>query len=130
MALSDLSSAQLERLVQLLKEKESLQSNLVQVERSLEALEGDGTAKDKSLAKKRGPRRGHRRAALKDALLAKLQAAGKQGLTVKELAAGLNAKPASVSVWFCTTGKQFLKSGELKKVAPATFAYFKPAKAS
>lgn len=120
MVLSDLSSAQLERLVQLIKEKESLQSKLAQVERSLNALEGGKVTKDKPLAKKSGPRRGRHRVALKDALLKKLQTAGKEGLTVKELAASLKGNSASISVWFYTTGK---KIKGIKKVGPARFAY-------
>jgi hypothetical protein len=120
MAISDLSGAQLERLVQLIKEKKSLESKLAQVESSLNALEGGKVTKAKPLSKKRGPRRGRRRMALKDALLKKLQAAGKDGLTVKVLAASLKANPASVSVWFYTTGK---KIKGIKKVGPARFAY-------
>jgi hypothetical protein len=120
MSLSSLTSAQLHRLIQLVKEKESLQAKLAQVERSLAALESGEVAKDEALAKERGPRRARRRGRLKDALLKKLQAAGKDGLTVKELAASLNAKPTSVSVWFYTTGK---KIKGIKKVGKARFAY-------
>ncbi len=116
MSLSSLTSAQLHRLIELVKEKETIQAKLAQVERSLDALQSGATTKEKPLAKKRG----RRRAKLKDALLKKLQAAGKEGLTVKELAASLNAKPTSVSVWFYTTGK---KIKGIKKVGTARFAY-------
>ena len=44
MALTDLSSAQLESLVQLVKEKETLQARLDQVNHSLEALEKGDTS--------------------------------------------------------------------------------------
>jgi hypothetical protein len=115
MSLSSLTSAQLHQLIELVKEKEALQAKLAQVERSLAELESGEVTKDESLAKQRGPRRGRRRAALKVGLLKTLQAAGKDGLSVKELAASLKAKPASVSVWFYTTG--------IKKVAKARFAY-------
>jgi hypothetical protein len=120
MSLSSLTSAQLHRLIELIKEKEAIQTKLAQVERALAALEGGVATNEKPLAKTRGPRRRRRRAALKDALLKKLAAAGKAGLTVKELAASLNAKPASVSVWFYTTGK---KIKGIKKVGKAQFAY-------
>jgi hypothetical protein len=120
MSLSSLTSAQLHRLIELIKEKEAIQSKLAQVERALSALEEGATTNEKPLAKKRGPRRRRRRTALKDALLKKLAAAGKAGLTVKELAASLNAKAASVSVWFYTTGK---KIKGIKKVGKARFAY-------
>jgi len=120
MSLSSLTSAQLHQLIELVKEKEALQAKLAQVERSLAELESGEVTKDESLAKQHGPRRGRRRAALKVGLLKTLQAAGKDGLSVKELAASLKAKPASVSVWFYTTGK---KIKGIKKVAKARFAY-------
>jgi hypothetical protein len=120
MSLSSLTSAQLHRLIELVKEKEALQTKLAQVERSLADLESGAVTKDESPAKRRGPRRGRRRAALKVGLLKALQAAGKDGLSVKELAANLKAKPASVSVWFYTTGK---KIKGIKKVGKARFAY-------
>jgi hypothetical protein len=120
MSLSSLTSAQLHQLIELVKEKEALQAKLAQVERSLVDLESGKVTKDEAPAKRRGPRRGRRRAALKDGLLKALQAAGKEGLSVKELAASLKAKPASVSVWFYTTGK---KIKGIKKVGKARFAY-------
>ena len=118
MALTDLSSAQLERLVELIKEKETLQSRLDQVIQSLEALEkGDTSSQTKARPRVRGRRR---RVRLKEALLKSLEAAGKVGITVKELAETLGAKPSSVSVWFYTTGK---KIKGIKKVGKARFAY-------
>lgn len=119
MSLSSLTSAQLHQLIELVKEKEALQAKLAQVERSLSDLESGEVTKDEAPAKRRGPRR-RRRVALKDGLLKTLQAAGKEGLSVKELAASLKAKPASVSVWFYTTGK---KIKGIKKVGKARFAY-------
>ena len=118
MALTDLSSAQLQQLIRLVKEKESLQGQLERVERSLDGLLAGNSAEQKTAVVK-GPKI-RRRAALKDGLLKKLQAAGKAGLTIKELAASLRAKPASVSVWFYTTGK---KIKGIKKVGKARFAY-------
>jgi hypothetical protein len=120
MSFSSLTSAQLHRLIELVKEKEALQNKLAQVERSLADMESGEVTKDESPAKRRGPRRGRRRVALKDGLLKTLRAAGKEGLSVKELAARLKAKPASVSVWFYTTGKR-IKG--IKKVGKARFAY-------
>jgi hypothetical protein len=120
MSLSSLTSVQLHRLIELVKEKEVLQAKLAQVERSLADWESGEVTKDDAPARRRGPRRGRRRAALKDGLLKALQAAGKEGLSVKELAASLKAKPASVSVWFYTTGK---KIKGIKKMGKARFAY-------
>lgn len=119
MSLSSLSSAQLHRLIELVKEKESLQSKLAKVESALAALDGNETVV-KTTGIKRGPRRKLKRGALKDGVIEKLRAAGKAGLTVKELAANLNANHASLSVWFYTTGK---KVKAIKKVGTARYAY-------
>ena len=120
MALSDLSSSQLQQLIPLLKEKESLQAQLDQVNHSIAAVETGTVSSKGSASPGNPPVRRLRRTRLKDKLLKVLQAAGKDGLTVKELAASLNAKPASVSVWFYTTGK---KVKGIKRVGPAKFAY-------
>jgi hypothetical protein len=121
MAFSDLSSAQLQQVIHLVKAKESLLVQLERVERSLDGLvAGNNVETETSGVKETKVRRRRRRAALKDGLLKKLQAAGKDGMTTKELAASLGAKPASVSVWFYTTGR---KIKGIKKVGKARFAY-------
>jgi hypothetical protein len=61
-----------------------------------------------------------RRGALEDGILKKLQAAGKEGLTIKELSTSIKANPSSVSVWLYTTGKN-VKG--IKKVGTARFSY-------
>ncbi len=121
MAFTDLSSAQLERLVQLIKEKETLQVRLEKVDQALKTLDEGSAALDSKAGKaRRRVRDRRRRVGLKDALLKTLEAAGKAGLTVKELAEKLGAKPSSVSVWFYTTGK---KIKGIKKVGKAKYAY-------
>lgn len=119
MPLSSLTSVQLHRLIKLVKEKEILQARLAKVESSLEALDG-GKGENAKAAPAKRPRRGRRRVSLKDGILKKLQAAGKEGLTVNELAASFKANAGSVSVWFYTTGK---KVKEIKKVGKARYAY-------
>ena len=116
MSLSSLTSSQLQRAIELLKEKKMLEAKLAQVVTALDSLQ-TGTPSKKSILPKK---RGRHRMKLKDALLKKLAAAGKAGLTVKELAASLNTKPTSVSVWFYTTGK---KIKGIKKVGTAKFSY-------
>jgi hypothetical protein len=116
MSLSSLTSSQLQRAIELLKEKEMLEAKLADVAKALDSLQ-TGEVPTKSLPPEK---RGRRRMKLKDAVLKKLAAAGKAGLTVKELAASLKAKPTSVSVWFYTTGK---KIKGIKKVGTAKFAY-------
>ena len=58
--------------------------------------------------------------AAKEAILALVKASGKTGITVKEVAGKLGVKPQGVYVWFGNTGK---KVKEIKKVAPATYAW-------
>ncbi len=57
---------------------------------------------------------------MKAAIIELLEGAGGSGLTVKEIAAKLNAKPGNVHVWFSSTGKTVK---EIKKVKPATYAW-------
>ena len=116
MSLSSLSSAHIRRFVKLVKEREKIQAKLDQVERSLASVEAGKVPKVKSAFKKRR-RRGK---PMKAALLKSFKAAGKKGLTVKELAASIKANPASVSVWIYTTGK---KIRGIKKVGPGRFAF-------
>ncbi len=54
---------------------------------------------------------------LKDRVLALLNAAGPNGLRVKEIAEKLKAKPTNIAVWFSTTGKNITT-----KVEPGRFA--------
>lgn len=59
-----------------------------------------------SKAPKKAKRSGTGRSgALKDRILAVLEAAGSQGMRVKEIAEALGVKAGNVSVWFSTTGK-------------------------
>jgi hypothetical protein len=131
MALSTLSSAQLAHLIGLVKEKESLQSKLDQVNAALLALETGKPAPKKrgrkpgrpagvktaKVAKVKVSKRGKR---LKAPLLKALSAAGSSGITVKELAAKLKVKPGNIFSWFYTTGK---KISGIKKVGEAKYAY-------
>jgi len=130
MSLSNLSSAQLARLIGLVKEKESLQTKLDHVNAELHSLETG-----KALPKKRGRKpgrpagvktkvakggKGKRGKRLKQPLLKALSAAGSSGITVKELAAKLKVKPGNIFSWFYTTGK---KISGIKKVGEAKYAY-------
>jgi hypothetical protein len=130
MPLSNLSSADLTRLIELIKEKESLQAKLAEVDRQLEAIES-GTPLVKKRGRKPGrppgtkstvgagmrKRRGKR---LKVNLLKVLEAAGGAGITVKELASELGVKSGNVFSWFYTTGK---KIKGIKKVGEAKYSY-------
>jgi hypothetical protein len=119
MSLSSLSSADLKKLIQLVKEKEVLEVELAKVNAALNGLDTGSIPKEPAI-KPRGPRRGRRRAKLKDRILKALHTAGESGMSVKELASNLKANPGSVSVWFYTTGK---KIKGLKKIEPARYTF-------
>jgi hypothetical protein len=127
MAFSNLSSAQLSRLITLIKKKESLQAKLEKIDSALHSLEGGapvrrgrppGAAKGRPGPKpgRKVRRRGKR---LKEPLLKALKAGGSAGVTVKDLAAKLKVKPGNVFSWFYTTGK---KISGIKKVGEARYA--------
>jgi hypothetical protein len=130
MSFSNLTISQLTRLIELVKEKEQLQSKIAQVDAQLQSLEsgsvvpqkrgrkpgrppGSGRSASPIKTKKRGKR-------LKNALLKTLEAAGAAGLTVKELAVKLKVKPGNIFSWFYTTGK---KVKGIKKVGEAKYSY-------
>jgi hypothetical protein len=130
MSLFNLSSAQLARLIGLVKEKESLKTKLEQVDAALKALESGKSAPKKrgrkpgrpagvktKVAKGKKSKRGKR---LKQPLLKALSAAGSSGITVKELAAKLKVKPGNIFSWFYTTGK---KISGIKKIGEAKYSY-------
>ena len=88
--------------------------------------------------------KGRKSGGLKEKILALLDAAGDEGLRVKDIAAKLGAKPGNIAVWFSTTGKnlvtkvepgRYAVKGAAKpaskpaEVAPAAVKAAKPAKA-
>jgi hypothetical protein len=129
MSLSTLSSAQLARLIGLVKEKETLQSKLESIDAELTALES-GKAAPKKRGRKPGrppgsvskvvASKGRKSKRLKEPLLKALSAAGPAGIKVKDLAAHLKVKPGNIFSWFYTTGK---KIKGIKKVGEAKYAY-------
>jgi hypothetical protein len=124
MKLTDISASQLERLIPLLKEKESLQAQLAKVNADLSRLEGGKPITVESgkvaAAPKRRKRRSRRRGGMQGAVLKVLGAAGAKGMKVKELAELAKVNPASLNTWLYTAGK---KTSGLKKLAPGLFAY-------
>jgi hypothetical protein len=130
MSLSTLSSAQLARLIGLIKEKEALQAKLESIDAELTALEsGKPVGKKRgrkpgrppgSGTKVAGARKGRKSKRLKEPLLKALSAAGASGIKVKDLAAHLKVKPGNIFSWFYTTGK---KIKGIKKVGEARYAY-------
>jgi transposase-like protein len=64
--------------------------------------------------------KGARAGKLKDSVLALVKGAGKDGISVKEVAAALGLDPQRIYVWFNATGKGVK---EIKKIAPARYAW-------
>ena len=58
------------------------------------------------------------RGALKGQILGALKSAGPEGMTIKDLAAKLDANYKNIYIWFVTTGK---KIAGIKKVGPAQY---------
>ncbi|MEI6278754.1 MAG: hypothetical protein WCQ16_05145 [Verrucomicrobiae bacterium] len=146
MNISHITSHSLRRLLSLTEKKEQLIKGIEDVETEIsktlkgvvtsvvEAAEAVTPFKPKA---KKGAKKAKatRSGGLKDRIIALLEAAGDQGLRVKEIAQKLSSKPANISVWFSTTGKKHatkvepgryaLKGSARKPVATAA----KPAKA-
>lgn len=143
MEISSLSSSTLKSLISLVEKKEKLSAELAKIDLAVNAALGGGeipvpfskkpkasvirggggevpnpfAKKPRKPRKPRRPRKG-RRGALKEKIVAELQAAGKAGVSVKELAAKLGVKSQNVHVWFSTTGKTV----GAKKIAPGKYA--------
>lgn len=149
MNLSQLTSADLKVIAQLLKEKEALLARVAKIDTRLSSFESAAApapAKPARAKPSRPPRRPavkalpsaapaapakpaaieavaarrRRPGKLKEKVIALLQGAGKSGVTVREIAAKLGLKPQRIYVWFNATGRTIK---EIKKVAPATYAW-------
>ena len=129
MSLSNLSSAQLARLIRLIKQKEVLQAKVESINAEVTALEGGSSAPKRRGRKpgrppgsvaKVGRKAGRKSKRLKEPLLKALAAAGSSGVKVKDLATQLKVKPGNIFSWFYTTGK---KIKGIKKVGEAKYAY-------
>jgi hypothetical protein len=73
---------------------------------------------------RRRVRKGRRsRTVLSPAITGYLSRQGSKGAHVSEIAKALRIEKANVVAWFYGTGKKHIKSGEIKKTGPNTFAY-------
>ena len=114
MSIPNISYATLRSLVTLLEKREAIQAELSRIEAQISAALGGSPVKTNptQTAKSKPAKRG-KRGAVKEAVLAELTAAGKNGASVKELSSKLGIKNQNLHVWFHTTGK---KIKGLKKV--------------
>ncbi|MFA7345171.1 MAG: hypothetical protein WC003_12780 [Terrimicrobiaceae bacterium] len=133
MDIKHITSESLRRLLGLTDKKEQLVKAVADVEDQIaNALKGVATATVEAAeavtpfkpAKKAGKAKGNKPGGLKERILALLEAAGEEGVRVKDIAAKLAAKPGSISVWFSTTGKNITT-----KVEPGRYAAKGDAKA-
>ena len=117
MNIASLTQSDIKHIEKLVTRKEALQGEIDRINAELTAfLGGPAGAKPGAVTGFTHQKRG----ALKDAIISLLKAAGKSGVTVKEIAAQVKAKPGNIHVWFTSTGR---KVKEIKKIAPATYAW-------
>lgn len=126
MNLLQLTSADLKGIAGLLKEKEALLARIAKIDSRLMAYGGGAPAAAPARAKAAGKAtakpavRARRPGKLKAKVIALLRGAGKEGISVREIAAKLGLNPQRIYVWFNSTGKSIK---EIKKVAPATYTW-------
>ena len=139
MNLKSLTSGDLKKLVGLLEQRESLQAQVANIDAELAKFESGALATPAASAEskpgrkpgrrakaakhggvKPGKAKGPRPGGTKERIIELVKGAGKDGVTVKDVAAKLKAKLVNIRVWFATTGKGVK---EIKKVAPAKFAW-------
>ena len=123
MDIKHITSDSLRRLLSLTTKKEQLIKAVSDVENEIaSALKGAATtavevAEAVTPFKPKKKSKGSKPGSLKDRILALLEAAGDEGVRVKDIAEKLATKPGNIAVWFSTTGKAITK-----KVAPGRFA--------
>ena len=148
MDITSLTSSDLERIGNMLKEKEKLQAQLENINAALRSLGGGKPAAQPTepvsvVRKPRQPRRrvarvapraasskaasssssspsSSGRGALLDRIVNELQGEAGRGVHIKDLSERLGVKVANLRVWFLTTGK---KIKAIRKVEKATFAW-------
>jgi hypothetical protein len=116
-----IAAADLNRIIGLVEQKEALQAQVVEIDAELANFQpGAPAAPARDKPGRQPENKLAAKGALKAAIVELLKGAGKPGLTVREIATQLQAKPGNVHVWFSSTGK---KVGEINKVGPGTYAW-------
>lgn len=127
MDLTKITASDFVRIQALLQKKGKLQDDIRSIDAELAAIQsGEKPAvrrgrkpgrqskaeQPKAKAKAKGGKRG-KRGAVKESIISLLKEAGPSGLTAREVADKLKAKPINISTWFSSTGKQIpqIKSG-------------------
>jgi len=128
MDIKHITSDSLRRLLSLTDKKAQLIKAVSDVEDQIaKALQGAATTtrevveavtpKSVKKGKKRKKSKGAKPGGLKGRILDLLEAAGDEGVRVRDIAKQLASKPANIAVWFSTTGKNLTK-----KVEPGRYA--------
>ena len=124
--LATISAADFVQIARLLKAKEALLAKVADIDAELAAFESGGSPSKSrrgrpSKASAGAPKAGRaKRGALKETIVELLKGAGKEGLSVKDIAAKTGVKGANIHAWFFTTGK---KIKEIQKVGKSTHAW-------
>ena len=144
MNLTHLRLSEFKQIEKLLVRKENLMQDIAAIDRELSSLDsgsnGSGSNGRSSLQRSTGARRGRppgsgrksparsvgrrkstgRHGATKEAIIAVLKSAGKEGIHVKDIIKKTGFKDANVRMWFYVTGK---KIKNVKQVARATYTW-------
>lgn len=125
MNLSQLTSADLKNIVELVERKEVLIATLASIDAELTKFESGGPALPalgKPGRKPARPAKASRaaRGSVKAAIIQLVKGAGATGITVKDIAARLGVKYNGVFTWFYNTGKRIK---EIKKIGPGSYAW-------
>jgi len=116
MNLTNISSADLKQIVKLVEAKEALLTRVAKVDRDLAGYES-GPVTTRVTPKAKEPKN---RPKLKARIIRILQAAGKDGITVKNLAGRLRIKARRLYNWFYTTGKRIK---QIKHIGKAKYRW-------
>lgn len=122
MNLSSISASDFVKIAKLLKVKDALLAKIAAIDEELATFEEGGRTGGKTTRSARASGKAPRakRGALKETIIDLLKKAGKEGLSVKDIAAKTGVKGANIHAWFFTTGK---KIKEIKKVGKSTHAW-------
>lgn len=120
MSILDIAPSNLRAIVSLAEKREKLLAEVGQIENQIRSLEGGKAVAKSAKAPKasKAKRPTGKRGALKDAILAELEAAGKAGVSVKDIAPKLGVKSQNIHVWFASTGKKL----GIKRVGPGRYS--------
>ena len=122
MSILDIKPANLRVIVSLAEKREKLLAEVGQIETQIRGLEGGKPVAAARAAK--APKAvktkvaSGKRGAIKDAILGELEAAGKAGIAVKDIAPKLGLKNQNVHVWFSSTGKKL----GVKRIGPGRYS--------